>query len=56
MTYMGRLHAHAYSTALTTGWSNRTHERVPAEPKYSPIQKRPLWRALKHSKAYLNTR
>ncbi|KHG07582.1 Bifunctional purine biosynthesis PurH [Gossypium arboreum] len=49
---MGRLHARAYSTALTTGVS---HERVLAEPKYSPIQKRPLLRALRHSKAYLNT-
>ncbi|KHG06048.1 hypothetical protein F383_32269 [Gossypium arboreum] len=31
------------------------HKRVPAEPKYSPIRKRPLLRALRHSKAYLNT-
>ncbi|KHG04017.1 hypothetical protein F383_29219 [Gossypium arboreum] len=38
-TYTGRLHA----------------RRVPVEPKYSPIQKRPLLRALSHSKAYLNT-
>ncbi|KHG18501.1 hypothetical protein F383_07458 [Gossypium arboreum] len=52
MTYMGRLHARAYSTALTTGV---LHERVPAEPKYSPIQKRPIFRALRHPKSYLNT-
>ncbi|KHG08384.1 LPS-assembly lptD [Gossypium arboreum] len=51
-TYTGKLHACAYSTALTTGVS---HERVPAEPKNSPILKRPLLRAIRHSKAYLNT-
>ncbi|KHG21410.1 hypothetical protein F383_28405 [Gossypium arboreum] len=31
------------------------HGRVPAKPKFSPIQKRPILRALRHSKAYLNT-
>ncbi|KHG09988.1 ALG-2 interacting X [Gossypium arboreum] len=31
------------------------HKRVPVELKYSPIRKRPLLRALRHSKAYLNT-
>ncbi|KHG08784.1 Zinc metalloproteinase nas-12 [Gossypium arboreum] len=30
-----------------------SHGRVPAEPKYSPIQKRILLRALRHFKAYL---
>ncbi|KHF97821.1 Laccase-5 [Gossypium arboreum] len=24
LPHTGRLHAHAYSTALTTGWSNHT--------------------------------
>ncbi|KHG08335.1 hypothetical protein F383_35643 [Gossypium arboreum] len=52
MTYTGRLHVRAYSTASTTGVSNGC---VPAEPKYSPIQKWPIFRALRHSKAYLNT-
>ncbi|KHG22719.1 Histone-lysine N-methyltransferase, H3 lysine-79 specific [Gossypium arboreum] len=46
MTYTDRLHACAYSTALTTGV---VHGRVPAEPKYSPIRKRPLLRALRYS-------
>ncbi|KHF99937.1 hypothetical protein F383_38748 [Gossypium arboreum] len=32
-----------------------SHGRVPTEPKFSPIQKRPFLRALRHSKAYLNT-
>ncbi|KHG25884.1 dna damage checkpoint 1 [Gossypium arboreum] len=50
--YTGRPHTRAYLTALTTGVS---HGRVPAEPKYNPIQKRPFVRVLKHSKAYLNT-
>ncbi|KHF99036.1 lps-assembly lptd [Gossypium arboreum] len=52
MTYTGRLHACAYSIALTTGMS---YGRVPTESKYNPIQKRPILRALRHSKAYLNT-
>ncbi|KHG25248.1 putative beta-galactosidase A [Gossypium arboreum] len=51
-TYTGRLHACAYSTALTTGMS---HGRVPVEPKYNPIRKRPILGALRHSKAYLST-
>ncbi|KHG15195.1 Uncharacterized protein F383_06536 [Gossypium arboreum] len=29
-----------------------THGRVPTEPKLSPIQKRLILRALRHSKAY----
>ncbi|KHF99628.1 hypothetical protein F383_38489 [Gossypium arboreum] len=52
MTYTGRLHARAYLTALITGWSNHTRA---CHTEYSPIQKRPLLRALRHSKAYLNT-
>ncbi|KHG04696.1 hypothetical protein F383_29743 [Gossypium arboreum] len=32
-----------------------SHGCVPAEPKISPIRKRPILRALRHSKAYLNT-
>ncbi|KHG28187.1 hypothetical protein F383_35032 [Gossypium arboreum] len=32
-----------------------SHGLVPTEPKYSPIQKRKIFRALRHSKAYLNT-
>ncbi|KHG23377.1 Tumor necrosis factor receptor superfamily member 21 [Gossypium arboreum] len=31
-TYMGRLHAYVYSTALTTGWSNRTRACHTVEP------------------------
>ncbi|KHF99418.1 hypothetical protein F383_38368 [Gossypium arboreum] len=31
------------------------HRRVPTKPKYSPIRKRPILRALRHSKSYLNT-
>ncbi|KHG02263.1 hypothetical protein F383_24547 [Gossypium arboreum] len=50
----GRLHARAYSTALTTSWSNRTRA-CPCEPKFSPIQKMALLRASKHPKAYKNT-
>ncbi|KHG16068.1 Phosphoribosylaminoimidazole-succinocarboxamide synthase [Gossypium arboreum] len=52
MTYTGILHARACSTALTTGVS---HGRVLVEPKYNPIWKRPIFGALRHSKAYLNT-
>ncbi|KHF98864.1 Envelope glycoprotein [Gossypium arboreum] len=51
-TYTSKLHARAYSTALTTSVSRGC---VPTEPKYNPILKRPILRALKHSKAYLNT-
>ncbi|KHG14211.1 hypothetical protein F383_17359 [Gossypium arboreum] len=50
--YMGRLHACAYSIALTMGVS---HGGAPTEPKYSPICIRPILRALRHAKAYLNT-
>ncbi|KHG03234.1 hypothetical protein F383_26947 [Gossypium arboreum] len=32
-----------------------SHGRVPVEPKSSSNRKRALWRALRHSKAYLNT-
>ncbi|KHG08351.1 hypothetical protein F383_35802 [Gossypium arboreum] len=32
-----------------------SHGRVPAKPKFSPIRKRPILGALRHSKAYLNT-
>ncbi|KHG21525.1 hypothetical protein F383_27508 [Gossypium arboreum] len=46
MTYTGRPHVYAYLTALTTGVS---HGHVLVEPKYSPIQKRPLLRAFRHS-------
>ncbi|KHG23320.1 polyprotein [Gossypium arboreum] len=37
------------------GSKHDLHERVLVKPKYSPIRKRPLLRALRHSKAYLNT-
>ncbi|KHF98394.1 hypothetical protein F383_37527 [Gossypium arboreum] len=36
-------------------YTGMSHGRVPAEPKYNPIQKRPILGALRHSKAYLNT-
>ncbi|KHF97761.1 hypothetical protein F383_37186 [Gossypium arboreum] len=36
-------------------WKVITHGRVPVEPKFSPIQKRPILRSHRHSKAYLNT-
>ncbi|KHG21924.1 hypothetical protein F383_03870 [Gossypium arboreum] len=52
MTYTGRLHAHSYSTGLTTGVS---HGHVPVEPKYNPIRKGQILRVFRHSKAYLNT-
>ncbi|KHG29634.1 D-amino acid dehydrogenase small subunit [Gossypium arboreum] len=32
-----------------------SHGHVPAEPKFSPIRKRPILRALRHSKAYKYT-
>ncbi|KHF97879.1 hypothetical protein F383_36937 [Gossypium arboreum] len=32
-----------------------SHGRVPVEPKFTSIRKRPLLRAFRHSKAYLNT-
>ncbi|KHG01250.1 hypothetical protein F383_39209 [Gossypium arboreum] len=41
-------------TALTTALSNRTRT-CPYRPKFSPIRRRPILRALRHSKAYLNT-
>ncbi|KHG20949.1 hypothetical protein F383_06682 [Gossypium arboreum] len=37
------------------GLKHDLHGHVPAEPKYKPIRKRPILRALRHSKAYLNT-
>ncbi|KHG08171.1 Alanine--tRNA ligase, mitochondrial [Gossypium arboreum] len=49
---MGISHARAHLTTLTTGMA---HGRVPAEPKFSLVRKRPILRALRHSKAYLNT-
>ncbi|KHG29406.1 hypothetical protein F383_13591 [Gossypium arboreum] len=52
ITYMDRPHARAYVTALNMGV---LHERVSVEPKFSSIRKRPLLRAFRHSKAYLNT-
>ncbi|KHG29547.1 D-amino acid dehydrogenase small subunit [Gossypium arboreum] len=40
-------------------WQNQSmgmsHGRVPAEPKFSPIQKSPILRVLRHSKAYKYT-
>ncbi|KHG24322.1 hypothetical protein F383_30538 [Gossypium arboreum] len=51
-TYTGRPYFCVYLTILTTGVSHRC---VPIEPKYSPIQKKPLLRAFRHFKAYLNT-
>ncbi|KHG15951.1 Patched domain-containing protein [Gossypium arboreum] len=54
LPYTDVSHGCVHVAGLTTGWSNRTG-RVPIEPKYSPIRKRPIFRALKHSKAYLNT-
>ncbi|KHG07934.1 hypothetical protein F383_34913 [Gossypium arboreum] len=36
-------------------WQGVSHGRVPAEPKFTPIRKRPILRALRHSKDYLNT-
>ncbi|KHG30120.1 hypothetical protein F383_02130 [Gossypium arboreum] len=32
-----------------------SHGRVPVEPKFSPIRKRPVLRVLRHSKAYKYT-
>ncbi|KHF99893.1 hypothetical protein F383_38703 [Gossypium arboreum] len=52
MIYTGRSHARAHLTALTTGVS---HVHVPTEPNFSPIWKRPIWRAFRHSKAYKYT-
>ncbi|KHF98343.1 hypothetical protein F383_37605 [Gossypium arboreum] len=40
--------------ALTMTLSNRTRACL-AESKFSPIRKRPILRALRHSKAYKNT-
>ncbi|KHG18477.1 hypothetical protein F383_26007 [Gossypium arboreum] len=36
-------------------WQAITHGRVPVEPEFSPIRKRPILRALRHSKAYKYT-
>ncbi|KHF97617.1 hypothetical protein F383_11120 [Gossypium arboreum] len=51
-THKGRTHARVILTGSSTGVS---HGGVPAEPKFSPIQKRPILRVLKHSKAYKYT-
>ncbi|KHG17531.1 ALG-2 interacting X [Gossypium arboreum] len=52
MAYTGRPHTRLYLTALNMSVS---HGRVPIAPKFSPIQKRPLLRAFRLSKVYLNT-
>ncbi|KHG23337.1 hypothetical protein F383_09932 [Gossypium arboreum] len=37
---------------LTGSSTGMSHGRIPAEPKLSPIQKRLILRAFRHSKAY----
>ncbi|KHG06962.1 D-amino acid dehydrogenase small subunit [Gossypium arboreum] len=36
-------------------WQEIAHGRVPTKPKFSPIQKQTILRALSHSKAYKYT-
>ncbi|KHF99676.1 Rho GTPase-activating gacW [Gossypium arboreum] len=44
------------STGPRLPHTGRPHDRrVPIEPKFSPIRKRPILRALRHSKAYKYT-
>ncbi|KHG27024.1 hypothetical protein F383_33374 [Gossypium arboreum] len=50
--YTGRSYVCAHLTTLTTSGS---HGRVSAEPKFSLIRKRPILRALRHSKSYKYT-
>ncbi|KHF99326.1 Ganglioside-induced differentiation-associated protein 1-like 1 [Gossypium arboreum] len=51
----GVSHSRVHLAGLKHDLHRLDHKRVPAEPKYSPIQKKPIFRALRHSKAYLNT-
>ena len=52
-------HGRVQFNGSNTTWQSRhmavSHRRVPAEPKLSPIQKIPLLRASRHSKAYKYT-
>ncbi|KHF99368.1 hypothetical protein F383_38335 [Gossypium arboreum] len=51
----GRVPLASLDHGLKQSHTGMSHGRVPAEPKFSPIRKRPILRALRHSKAYLNT-
>ncbi|KHG06470.1 hypothetical protein F383_32323 [Gossypium arboreum] len=51
LPHTGRPHGRVPLATLTTALSNLTRA-CPVEPKFSPIQNRPILRALRHSKAY----
>ncbi|KHG13255.1 putative mannan synthase 9 [Gossypium arboreum] len=59
LPHTGRQHGRVPSASLGHGLKQSqrgmSHRRVPAEPKFSPIQKRPILRAFRHSKAYKYT-
>ncbi|KHG07088.1 hypothetical protein F383_33611 [Gossypium arboreum] len=55
LPHTGRPHGRVPLASLKQSPIGVSHGRVPAEPKFSPIRKRPILRALRHSKAYLNT-
>ncbi|KHF99455.1 hypothetical protein F383_38515 [Gossypium arboreum] len=54
LPHTGRLHSR-----VNLAESNRpeviAHGRVPAEPKFSPIPRRPILRVFRHSKTYKYT-
>ncbi|KHG03202.1 Mannonate dehydratase [Gossypium arboreum] len=60
LPYTGRPHGHADHTPVSI-WQARAwleviaHGHVPTEPKLSPIRKRLILRALRHSEAYKYT-
>ncbi|KHG08597.1 hypothetical protein F383_35656 [Gossypium arboreum] len=54
--HTGVSHGYVYLAGSKHDLHGLHHGRVPAEPKFSPIRRRPLLRALRHFKAYLNTR
>ncbi|KHG29962.1 hypothetical protein F383_35939 [Gossypium arboreum] len=58
-TWLGLPHTDVHNSVPLEGSKHDLHGvsrgHVSAEPKYNPIRKRPILRALRHSKAYLNT-
>ncbi|KHG15058.1 Dihydrodipicolinate synthase [Gossypium arboreum] len=50
-----RTSLHSLEHGLKKSKMGVSHVRVPVEPKFSLIRKRPLLRDFRHSKAYLNT-
>ncbi|KHF99888.1 hypothetical protein F383_38719 [Gossypium arboreum] len=55
LPHTGRPHGHVPLASLKQSHTSVSHGHVPVEPKFSPIRKRPILRAFRHSKAYKYT-